>query len=148
RYALYGNGPENTIGMKEEHMKRVKQRGKNLNLIIGGGIIVVFLSVMIVSFFYTLYDSNGMDVSNKLPQASKGNWLGKDDYGRDIDSRVMSGSKTAFLVASVAVGIGLIFGPGIGSVAGYIGGWIDAIMMPIMDPFKAFPGIILALMLV
>lgn len=134
--------------MKEEHMKRVKQRGKNLNLIIGGGIIVVFLSVMIVSFFYTPYDPNGMDVSNKLQSPNKGNWLGTDDFGRDIFSRVMSGTKTAFLVGSIAVGIGLIFGTVIGSVAGYIGGWIDEIMMRIMDALMAFPGIILALMLV
>src|SRR5699024_12403372 len=108
RYALYGNGPENTIGMKEEHMKRVKQRGKNLNLIIGGGIIVVFLSVMIVSFFYTAYDPNGMDVSNKLQSPNTGNWLGADDCGRDIFSRVMSGTKTACVVGRIAVGVCLV----------------------------------------
>src|SRR5699024_9958776 len=106
------------------------------------------LIVMIVSFFYTSYDLNGLDVSNKLQSTNKWNWLGKDDFGRDIFRRVMRGNNRAFLVGSIAVGIGLIFGTVIGSVAGYIGGWIDEIMMRIMDALMAFPGIILALMLV
>src|SRR5699024_12288216 len=95
--------------MKEEYMRRVKQREKNLNLIIGGGIIVVFLSVLIVSFFYTLYDPIGMDVSNKMQSPHKGNWLGTDELGRDIFSIVISGTKTAYLVGSIAVGIVIIF---------------------------------------
>ncbi|HLQ95776.1 MAG TPA: ABC transporter permease [Pseudogracilibacillus sp.] len=129
-------------------MKNIKKLGKNFNFIIGGGIISVFLIMMIVSFFYTPYDPNGMDVANKLQSPNKGNWLGTDDFGRDIFSRVMSGTKTAFLVGIIAVSIGMVFGTIIGGIAGYSGGWADEILMRIMDSLMAFPGIILALMLV
>lgn len=129
-------------------MKNMKKLSKNFNLIIGGGIIIVFLMMMIVSFFYTPYDPNGMDVANKLQSPNKGNWLGTDDFGRDIFSRVMSGTKTAFLVGGIAVSIGMVFGTIIGGIAGYSGGWADEILMRIMDSLMAFPGIILALMLV
>src|SRR5699024_5585953 len=130
------------------HMKNIKKLGKNFNFIIGGGIISVFLIMMIVSFFYTPYDPNGMDVANKLQSPNKGNWLGTDDFGRDIFSRVMSGTKTAYLVGIIAVSIGMVFGTIIGGIAGYSGGWADEILMRIMDSLMAFPGIILALMLV
>jgi peptide/nickel transport system permease protein len=129
-------------------MKIVKKHGKNLNLIIGGAILAMFIIVLITSFFYTPHDVNTMESADKLQGPSSVYWFGTDEFGRDIFSRVMQGTQTAFFVGGVAVAIGLFFGTLIGGIAGYVGGWVDEIIMRIMDAFMAFPGIILALMLV
>lgn len=121
---------------------------KNMNLILGSIILFLFFCMMLVSFFYTPYDVNSMDIPNKLKGPSHLHLFGTDEFGRDIFSRVLKGSQTAFLVGLLTVTIGVVFGVLIGSIAGYVGGWIDEIFMRIMDALMAFPGIILALMLV
>lgn len=114
-----------------------------------GVVIIVFmLVIMLVSFIYTPYNSEDINGDNKLQNPSLKHWLGTDNFGRDILSRVMKGSQIAFLVGIVAVSIGLIFGTLIGAIAGYFGGWIDNVLMRIMDAMIAFPGIIIALMFV
>lgn len=83
-----------------------------------------------------------------LPPGSAGYLLGTDDQGRDILSRLIHGSRlTLFVVALVAIiaaPVGLI----VGTIAGYAGGWIDAVLMRITDIFLAFPKLVLALALV
>jgi peptide/nickel transport system permease protein len=119
-----------------------------MNLLLGGTILVFFLAIMTVSFFYTPYGVEQMDIPNKLQSPSAAHWLGTDEFGRDIFSRLMKGTQTAFLVGTIAVGIGLVVGTIVGGISGYLGGWVDEIIMRIIDAMMAFPGIILALMLV
>ena len=80
-----------------------------------------------------------------LPPGSSGYLLGTDDQGRDILSRLIYGSRltlyVVLLVAIIAAPIGLL----VGTVAGYAGGWVDAVLMRITDIFLAFPKLILAL---
>lgn len=129
-------------------MKKIANQGKNINLIMGLLILCSFLLLMLVSFFYTPHDVNAMLVSNKLQSPSGVHWFGTDEFGRDIFSRVMKGTQTAFFVGAVTVAIGVTFGTLIGGIAGYVGGWVDEVFMRLMDALMAFPGIILALMLV
>ena len=114
----------------------------------GLAIILFMVVLMLVSFVYTPYDPSEVNGANKLQKPSFKHWLGTDQFGRDILSRVMKGSQIAFLVGLVAVSIGLIIGTIIGGLAGYFGGWVDNILMRIMDAMIAFPGIIIALMFV
>jgi peptide/nickel transport system permease protein len=83
--------------------------------------------------------------TTRLLSPSMLNWLGTDDQGRDILSRLIFGSRitlfVVFLVAVLAAPIGLL----VGTVAGYAGGWVDATLMRITDIFLAFPKLILAL---
>ncbi|GIO27015.1 ABC transporter permease [Ornithinibacillus bavariensis] len=129
-------------------MKRLRNVGKHINLLLGGAILVFFLVMMTVSFFYTPYGVEEMDIPNKLQSPSAAHLLGTDEFGRDIFSRMMKGTQTAFFVGIVAVGIGLVVGTIVGGISGYLGGWVDEIIMRVIDALMAFPGIILALMLV
>lgn len=134
--------------IEEAPMRTTFSYGKKINLWLGSAILAAFLLLMIISFFYTPHDVNTMDISNKLQKPGVGHWLGTDEFGRDIFSRIMKGTQTAFFVGGTAVSIGLLFGTMIGAIAGYFGGWIDELIMRIIDALMAFPGIILALMLV
>ncbi|GGE26326.1 peptide ABC transporter substrate-binding protein [Pullulanibacillus camelliae] len=124
------------------------KKKRNMNLIIGGTILLFFLTIMVISFFYTPYDVNKIQVANKLQPPSSAHWLGTDKFGRDTLSRIMTGTQTAFFVGAVVVVIGLFFGSIIGGLAGYLGGWFDEIVMRFIDALMAFPGIILAIMIV
>jgi peptide/nickel transport system permease protein len=83
-----------------------------------------------------------------LPPGTPGNLLGTDDFGRDILSRILYGSRTTLYIVLLVVLTAPVVGLIIGTVAGYFGGWVDTILMRITDIFLAFPKLILALALV
>lgn len=72
-------------------------------------------------------------------------WLGNDDLGRDILSRLLAGAQVALFVSITVTTITLTFGTLLGLVAGYFGGWVDRLLMHVTDVFLAFPGILLAI---
>ncbi len=115
------------------------------------GLVIVGL-LLLVALFAPLLAPNdplSQDLSRRLlPPGSPGNILGTDDFGRDILSRIIYGSRiTLYIIALVAVTAPLL-GLLIGTVSGYFGGWVDAVLMRITDIFLAFPRLILALALV
>jgi peptide/nickel transport system permease protein len=75
-------------------------------------------------------------------------WFGTDEVGRDILSRLIYGARVSLQVVFGAVAIGLVIGSSIGLFAGFIGGWVDDIIMRIIDGLQAFPALILALAIV
>ena len=121
---------------------------KNKSFLIGSILIGALLIMMFISFFYTPYDPNLMDTSNRFLPPGLLHLFGTDDFGRDILSRLMKGSQIAFLVGICAVAIGLFVGIAVGSVAGYFGGWVDEVVMRLIDAKMAFPGMLLALVLI
>jgi peptide/nickel transport system permease protein len=110
-------------------------------LIIIALLVVAALADVLAPYSPTVGDLKG----SRLLAPSAAHWFGTDDLGRDILSRVIFGSRwtlyVVILVAIIAAPIGLL----VGTVAGYAGGWIDAILMRITDIFLAFPKLILAL---
>ncbi len=129
-------------------MRRTRSQGANVNLIIGISIIGAIALLTLVSFFYTPHDVNEMNREHRFEGPSAQFILGTDNFGRDIFSRLMYGGRTAFFVGFIAVGIGLVAGTIIGGVAGYLGSWVDELSMRVMDGLLAFPGLIMALMVI
>ena len=112
-------------------------------------IVAALLLVALLAPWIAPHDPFVQDLGNRLrPPGTPGHWLGTDDFGRDILSRIIHGAQiTLYIIALVAVTapvIGLL----IGTVAGYFGGWVDAVLMRLTDIFLAFPRLILALALV
>lgn len=108
----------------------------------------LMLLVMAVGFFWMPYDPEAMEMDNKLSFFSSAHLLGTDQFGRDILSRMMEGARYSFLIGAAAVATGLLLGGVIGTVAGYYGGKLDELVMKLIDVQMAFPGVLLALMLI
>lgn len=115
---------------------------------IGFAMISFLLGLMIVSFFWTPYPPNAPSAIAKLQSPSLLHWLGTDHLGRDVLSRLMLASRTAFLVGSASVAAGLLIGVPLGLTCGYYGGWFDIVVVRILDAMKAIPSLLLALMLI
>ncbi len=71
--------------------------------------------------------------------------LGTDDLGRDVFTRILYGARVSLLVGTFSVASALVLGAALGSIAGYVGGWLDSIIMRLMDVIFAFPSVLLAL---
>ena len=80
-----------------------------------------------------------------LPPSSEF-WLGTDQFGRDVFSRVLTGATSLVVTASVGAGLGIALGTVVGIGSGYKGGWVDEVVMRIMDILMSFPSLLLALL--
>ena len=111
------------------------------------GLVIVLLLVVVAMLAPWLapFSPTVGELADRLQPPSASHWLGTDDQGRDILSRLVHGARiTLFIVTLVAVlaaPIGLL----VGTVAGYAGGWLDAVLMRVTDIFLAFPKLVLAL---
>jgi peptide/nickel transport system permease protein len=112
------------------------------------GLLIVTLLVLI-AIFAPLLDRGispiAQDLNNRLAAPSAAHWFGTDELGRDIYSRIIYGSRvTLTIVAMVSILVAPI-GLAVGTLAGYLGGWVDIVLMRITDVFLAFPRLVLAL---
>jgi len=86
-------------------------------------------------------------VERRRPPSSQ-HPLGLDDLGRDILSRIIFGSRKSLQVGVLSVGLAIVVGTAIGALSGYLGGWVDALVMRVMDIMLAFPALLLAIAIV
>jgi peptide/nickel transport system permease protein len=115
---------------------------------VGAIIVVAFLLLVIFASFIAPYDPLDQDFANTLQAPSVEHWFGTDQYGRDVMSRVMYGSRTALLSILVADGLALVTGCALGLIAGFFGSWVDSTIMRVVDVLLAFPYLLLALIIV
>ena len=110
--------------------------------------LAIVLALLLVAAFAPLLATHhpyAQDLSQRLLPPSAGHWLGTDELGRDIWSRIVHGTRlTLMIVLLVAITVGPL-GLLIGTIAGYLGGWVDVVLMRMTDVFLAFPRLILAL---
>lgn len=118
----------------------------NTMAMLGFTILVALVLVALLAPWIAPHDPLAQDLTNRLqPLGSEGHLFGTDSLGRDILSRIIHGSRiTLYIVALVAL-IAPLIGLMVGTVSGYAGGWVDAVLMRITDIFLAFPRLVLAL---
>jgi peptide/nickel transport system permease protein len=111
------------------------------------GLVLIALLVLIAVLapFIAPADPIKQVLSTRLKPPSAAHWLGTDQLGRDLLSRMIYGARISLLIGIVVVGISGSVGTFVGLVAGYAGGWLDEALMRLTDVFFAFPALILAM---
>ncbi|PJK19025.1 ABC transporter permease [Mycolicibacterium goodii] len=111
----------------------------------------VLVAVAIVAFtaqWVAPFGVNDIDVPSALQGPSASHWFGTDELGRDVFSRILVAVQASLRVAVVSVALAALVGVTIGVVAGYRGGWLDTVVMRVVDVMFAFPVLLLALAIV
>src|SRR5699024_10563533 len=101
--------------------------------LLGLCIIVLLIITAILAPIITSHSPTDQSIINRYQAPSSEHWLGTDELGRDIYSRIIYGTRISIQIGVIAVGISLIIGVLLGAVAGYFGRWIDQIIMRIID---------------
>ena len=113
--------------------------------LIGGLITLVFALTALLGPRLAPYSPTAMQMSKRLAPPSPTFWLGTDDFGRDILSRILHGASASFEVGLFSVGIALVIGTLLGVLVGLRGGLLDTVVMNLMDVLFAFPAVLLAI---
>jgi peptide/nickel transport system permease protein len=111
----------------------------------GTAILLLLTAAALFAPVVAPYDPLGQNLDQDLIPRSSEHWLGTDKLGRDILSRIIYGGRISLLVGITTVALSLAIGVVIGSLSGYFGGWIDQMLMRLVDILMAFPGILLAI---
>lgn len=115
------------------------------NALIGILLLGMVLGLALIGAVATPYDPLMLSYEARLQAPSAVHLLGTDQFGRDAFSRIARAAGTSLVVSLLTVTLAISAGLLIGSVSGYLGGWVDRITMTIVDAVMAFPGILLAL---
>ena len=133
---------------KSSEFKRVmKQLRKNKMAMVGLVILLIEVVLAILAPYIIPYDVTYMDMANMFSGPSAAHWFGCDDMGRDIFSRILYGSRYSITIGIVAMLISNFFGMIIGAIAGFFGGWVDNLVMRLLDVIQAIPGMLLMIVL-
>lgn len=129
-----------------DDLKHTMYLWKSSRLTMAGSILVViFLAIALFSPILTPYNPIEQNLDVRLAPPSSEHWFGTDPFGRDIFSRVISGSRLALWIIFLVSIISGTIGTTVGIIAGYFGGFIDDVLMRITDMFLAFPSLVLAM---
>jgi peptide/nickel transport system permease protein len=118
---------------------------RNPLAVIGG--LIIGLLILTAAFAPLIAPESplGQNLSNRLLPPSAEHWMGTDELGRDIFSRVVYGARITLVIVVLVAVISAPFGMILGAVSGYFGGWVDRILMGITDIFLSMPKLVLAL---
>ncbi|MDR5682738.1 MAG: ABC transporter permease [Armatimonadota bacterium] len=121
---------------------------RNRGAVLGLWILGLFATCGMFAPLIAPYDPYFSDLEASLAGPSPRHWLGTDELGRDILSRIIFGARLSMVIGAISVAIGVVIGTPIGLFSGYLGGWFDLFWQRLMDIMLAFPGVILAIVLV
>ncbi len=126
---------------------RMVRRRLPLKLVIGAVLLLAILVIAAAAPFIVPYRFDEMSILHRLKPPNARNWLGTDEFGRDVLSRTLMGARLSLLMGFCATGLSLLIGVPLGLVAGYRQGRVDEIIMRASDVLLAFPPIMLGLLL-
>ena len=141
--------PQATLSQSAVTKRTVWQRifalRRNLTVMIGASILIFWVIMAIIAPLIVPYGINEIDSGQVWKPPSAAHAFGTDNLGRDVFSRMLNGSYISLTVGFIAVAVSLLIGVTVGAVSGYLGGWVDTVLMRVTDVFLAFPRLILAL---
>lgn len=123
----------------------VRQIRGNTQVLVSGSVVLILIFIALFAPALTPYDPFKTHPMHSYEGPSAEFWLGNDDFGRDILSRLIMGARLSIGVSLASISLALFFGVMFGLVAGFYGGWIDSLIMRSMDIILAFPTIVLAI---
>ena len=126
----------------KDSFKRLK---KNKMAMFCAVVVVLLIVIAIFAPLLAPYDPNAQDYANILKAPSKAHLLGTDEYGRDILSRIIYGTRVSLSVGLLAQVLATVIGVTLGALAAYYGGWVDTLISRVMEIFAAFPDLIFAM---
>ena len=118
---------------------------RNPRVLLGGVVVLLLVLLALLAPVITPYDPTEVDPTQGLQSPSLKHWLGTDDLGRDVLTRVLWGARVSLTVGLISVSIGLLVGVSLGLAAGYLGGTVDLLAMRVIDALLAFPALLLAI---
>ena len=114
---------------------------------IGVGIVLFWVLVAVTAPLISPYSPTGL-VDDRLLLPSQEHWLGTDNLGRDVLSRLIWGSRVVLLLAPAAVFLGILIGAPLGLASGYLGGRIDTVIMRVGDILLSFPTLLIYILII
>lgn len=125
-------------------------RRNRVGIIAGVVIVLLFLTALVTGLcslagIYFPYNPNTTSLELKLQPPSLTHWAGTDNLGRDVFTRLLNGSYISLTVGLIAVSVSLLIGVVVGAVSGFFGGWVDNVLMRIVDAILCFPTFFLIL---
>ena len=140
-------GPTHSQAFDTPTTIALRELRRSRSAIVGAAIMIALVTVALLAPLVAPYDPIAINPDVSLQRPSGRHWMGTDDFGRDIFSRVLHGTRISLRVGIIAVGIGGSIGLLIGLAAGYAGGAFDFTVMRVIDVMLSFPGILLALLI-
>jgi peptide/nickel transport system permease protein len=138
-------------GVEEVHspwLESWRRFRKNKLAVIGLGIIAFFVIIAIIAPLLAPEGINDQKLAERLQSPSSNHWLGTDDFGRDILSRIIYGTRISLWIGTFSVLGSIVVGSILGILAGYYGRWVDMLISRTFDIMLAFPSILLAIAVV
>jgi len=126
-------------------LRRMK---RNKGGIAGLIVVLIYFVIAVIGLWIVPYHPDEPDFESALMPPNPKHPFGTDLFGRDVLSRVIAGARTSFTISIFAVALTVFIGLVIGTIAGYVGGWVDEVLMRFLDIFMAFPEILLAIAIV
>jgi peptide/nickel transport system permease protein len=121
---------------------------RNPPLLVGAVLVAVVVLIAVFHPLLSPYAVEQMDMRNRLSGPTAAHWLGTDNFGRDLWTRLAHGAAISLAIALGSVTAAMALGIVVGLLSGYLGGWVDMVLMRVVDLFLGFPALILAMALI
>lgn len=119
--------------------------GGNAAAVVALFFLVALFGMAALAPWIAPYSPTAQDLANTLSEPSAAHWMGTDDLGRDVLSRLIHGAPASLFASFLAVAVAAAIGVPVGLVAGFMGGWVDDAISRVIDTLLSFPGIVLAI---
>lgn len=126
----------------------VRRLGRNKGALLGLVVVLTFFLIAAFAPWIAPFDPDKANFDAVLKSPTAANWLGTDELGRDMLSRLIHGARLSIMVGLISVSIGLAVGVPLGLASGYYGGYVDLFLQRITDIMMAFPSVLLAILMV